>query len=673
MTQLVDHVDSLLTVSHGMHGENIPGANLKAYLFTASGVYQNIMQTTYDNGDTSFSLPPGDYKFRVDYMSQKFWSDVVNQTSADIHIPEGQARVQVTQGDNPVEGVPVYLFTATDNYLNHMKPTDSDGDAMFQVPAGDYKFRADHLGSQYWASAAVTADIEIPVAIQTGGGNLALTAQKDNGVPLPGVPVYLFSTTGNYLGENQMTDESGMVDFDLADGSYMFRVDYLGNQYWSDNYSVPSLLSTTFTIVHNDIIVNACATYGTERFSIENANIYVFTAEGSYQRINASTDSSGNVVFNLPRQAHKVRVDYLGRQYWSPEFTSTDTQVEIPHGYVLVEVSDTGAFIYGARVYLFTENGAYLNRYVDTDASGEASFFIPDGVYKFRVDYDGRQFWSDTIHTIAHEDIDLSLDLGLLVLDQTNDPHPQRYDGTPPRFEPQPVYLASLMSLPGILSQAKVGATDQDKVYYYLNDHLGTPLKVVDELGAVVWEAEYEPFGDAKISTQSFSNNFRFPGQYYDGETGLHYNYHRYFDTTTGRYLTPDPIGLSGGINIFAYAQNNPINVTDPLGLTPACEIGCALKGAKAIVVETHLTTTFSAAVSWVGYKMPMSLGLSVTSTAATTGISGTRTYIGAEKLAYKISDPITECVNKCRKADYKVYIDSLPDSFWGSGVACSE
>ncbi|CAB1080263.1 Rhs-family protein, partial [Olavius algarvensis Delta 1 endosymbiont] len=86
--------------------------------------------------------------------------------------------------------------------------------------------------------------------------------------------------------------------------------------------------------------------------------------------------------------------------------------------------------------------------------------------------------------------------------------------------------------------------------------------------GEVVWTAEYEPFGAVDVGSRSgFANNFRFSGHYFDEETGLHYNYHRYYDPKAGRYLTPDPNGLLGGINLYSYAGNNPINAVDPFGL----------------------------------------------------------------------------------------------------------
>jgi len=91
-------------------------------------------------------------------------------------------------------------------------------------------------------------------------------------------------------------------------------------------------------------------------------------------------------------------------------------------------------------------------------------------------------------------------------------------------------------------------------VYFFHNDQLGTPELMTDSTNTVVWEASYDAFGEAAVNPAStVTNNFRFPGQYYDAETGLHYNWHRYYDPKTGRYLTPDPIGFAGGINPYVY------------------------------------------------------------------------------------------------------------------------
>ncbi|HEX7028793.1 MAG TPA: RHS repeat-associated core domain-containing protein, partial [Gammaproteobacteria bacterium] len=107
----------------------------------------------------------------------------------------------------------------------------------------------------------------------------------------------------------------------------------------------------------------------------------------------------------------------------------------------------------------------------------------------------------------------------------------------------------------------------ETETYYYHTDHLGTPKALTDQNQQIAWRADYTPFGMANITTGQASNNLRFAGQYFDAETGLHYNWFRYYSPETGRYITSDPIGLLGGVNAYAYVGGNPISRIDPLGL----------------------------------------------------------------------------------------------------------
>ena len=105
-------------------------------------------------------------------------------------------------------------------------------------------------------------------------------------------------------------------------------------------------------------------------------------------------------------------------------------------------------------------------------------------------------------------------------------------------------------------------------IYYLHNDRLGTPQLATDSSQNVVWIAAYQPFGDTGLSTFSstITQNLRFPGQYFDGETGFSYNLNRDYIPNIGRYLETDPIGLVGGMNTYRYASANPIAKVDPQG-----------------------------------------------------------------------------------------------------------
>lgn len=114
---------------------------------------------------------------------------------------------------------------------------------------------------------------------------------------------------------------------------------------------------------------------------------------------------------------------------------------------------------------------------------------------------------------------------------------------------------------------------EEPGVHFYVNDHLGTSKRIVNDSNNVTWQAEHTAFGKADISVARIRNHHRFPGQYFDEESGLYYNWNRYYDPTTGRYVTSDPIGLAGGLNTYGYAYQNSLYWIDVDGLVSVRDI----------------------------------------------------------------------------------------------------
>ncbi|GLQ32681.1 RHS repeat-associated core domain-containing protein [Litoribrevibacter albus] len=112
-----------------------------------------------------------------------------------------------------------------------------------------------------------------------------------------------------------------------------------------------------------------------------------------------------------------------------------------------------------------------------------------------------------------------------------------------------------------------IALIEQGRVYHYHLDHLGTPITLTDNQGQIAWQADYSAFGIANIAVEQINNPIRFQGQYFDQESGLHYNRFRYYDPAIGRFIHQDPIGLAGGINHYQYVPN-PVSWVDPFGLS---------------------------------------------------------------------------------------------------------
>ena len=149
---------------------------------------------------------------------------------------------------------------------------------------------------------------------------------------------------------------------------------------------------------------------------------------------------------------------------------------------------------------------------------------------------------------------------------------------------------AQYIYLPTASGPMPIAAVIKGQTYAVHSDHLNTPRKLTQPDGQVAWQWAYSAFGDEQptIGAKRFTSetttpttgatsipevtfNLRYPGQYFDKETKLHYNYFRTYAPGTGRYTQGDPIGLNGGWNRFGYAEQNPLFLTDPNGLCPMC------------------------------------------------------------------------------------------------------
>jgi RHS repeat-associated protein len=113
-------------------------------------------------------------------------------------------------------------------------------------------------------------------------------------------------------------------------------------------------------------------------------------------------------------------------------------------------------------------------------------------------------------------------------------------------------------------------AGDSQQTFWYHTDLNGLPERMTDERGEIVWQGRFSSWGETEHETHAshlaVPQNLRFQGQYLDRETGLHYNLFRYYDPVAGRFTQPDPIGLAGGLNTYAYVPE-PLGWVDPLGL----------------------------------------------------------------------------------------------------------
>lgn len=394
-----------------------PLIGIRCYAFNDKNAYLGEMESTDAEGQTIFDMATGAFKFRVDYLGSQFWSDIVNIPAIldlTMIIPVSDVVVNVGAAYGTAGGVNVYLYSETGSYLGVYALTDAAGIVTFKLPVGGhYKLRYDILGNQYWSDVVVVAGGGANnLTVNAGGGTFRVNILKAAGVPLTGVTAYLFNQNGSYLGISQTADATGKVAFNVPAGTYKVRVDYMGYQFWSQDSTVTSTVTTDIPIPHKDVTVAVGGIYQNAFTPIANINVYLFNSLGLYMGKAFKTDAAGNAVFSLPQKVYKVRADYIGQQYWTGEFIWLDKTVNVPLADAVITMIGAGMPRADVPTYVYSSSNSYMGVTAKTGADGKVIFRIPAGTYKFRADYQANQFWTDDQTIVADQVNNISLSDG---------------------------------------------------------------------------------------------------------------------------------------------------------------------------------------------------------------------------------------------------------------------
>ena len=308
---------------------------------------------------------------------------------------------------------------------------------------------------------------------------------------------------------------------------------------------------------------------------------FVFDKEG---KLTQKTSLAGNFSFQYDALGQLETVDY-------PVLTDQIFTYDAV-GNKLSDNLVPGAYQYNENSYLLTaggesfsydDNGNTLQR---DDGNGKITQYVYDldnrlvqvssnlngTLGEYYYDPFGRRLWKQTSSSKIYY---MYADEGLVAEFDNNGGQIRSYG-----FSPDGKWMTN----PLFLKQG-------DNFYFYRNDQIGTPQLITDINDNIVWSANYQAFGTANIQSETIVNPLRFAGQYFDSESALSYNWQRYYDQSLGRYLRVDPVGFKKGRSFpYIYAENDPINGIDPLGL-------CKWKGAVANISVGEVVYGASASI----------------------------------------------------------------------------
>jgi len=580
-----------------------PQEGLPVYAFDGPS-YTGIHGTTDPLGQVTLNLPDSDYRFRSDLNGTQFWSGEANHctvpgcTAAGITVSI-PVTISVADTDGiPQEGLPVYAFSGG-AYSGYHGTSDAEGEVSLTLPLGDYRFRSNLNGTQFWSGESDHCTVPGCLdAVITVTVPLTVTVEDTDGTPQGGLPVYAFDDE-TYTGYHGATDESGEAVFTLPQGSYRFRSDLNGTHFWSgeaNHCDVPGCLEAD-VVVTIPLTVTVQSQTGAPYAGLP---VYVFSGE-DYTGDHGNSDENGEVVFTLPEGSFRFRTDYDGVQFWSGETDHCtvpgclETLVEIPGGTgkesVLIDYEydalyrltaanyDTGEYFYyqydavGNRLEQETHEGTSTyaydagNRLIDVDgvaytwsANGN---LLSDGVSTYSYDHANRLI-----------SVDIGSDTYLYAYNGLGDRLAQSVNGDYTNYTLDIVFGLTQILRDGetsyLYGRNRISGHDPDNVIYFLTDALGSVRQLVGANASPLRMQSYSPFGNLRDSEGAPTSIFGWTGEI-EGPGSLLFLRNRYVDRSTGRFLSMDlwegALSLPSTQIPWLYGQNNPINYTDPSGL----------------------------------------------------------------------------------------------------------
>ncbi|NKB33807.1 MAG: hypothetical protein GKR91_11980 [Pseudomonadales bacterium] len=385
-----------------------PESGLNVYAFDNT-TYSGKSAVTDVSGIATFTLPVGDYRFRIDKNGTQFYTDDVNHctapgcTSVDYEIPEDITVTVSSSAGGFESGLNVYAFDGT-TYSGKSGVTDANGEAVFTLLPGDYSFRIDKNGTQFFtddvnhcsAPGCTVASLEIPE-------NVVVTVTSSGGGFEAGLNVYAFDGS-TYSGKSAVTDGNGQATFTLLPGDYRFRIDKSGTQFFTDDVNhctAPGCTAVSFEIPENVVVTVTSSGGGFE----VGLNVYAFNGT-TYSGKSAVTDASGEATFTLDPGDYRFRIDKNGTQFFTDSVNHctapgcTAVSYEVPESVQVTVMSSGGGFEEGLNVYAF-DGTTYSGKSGVTDVNGIASLTLLLGNYRFRIDKNGTQFFTDTVNHCA--------------------------------------------------------------------------------------------------------------------------------------------------------------------------------------------------------------------------------------------------------------------------------